>query len=294
MKIGASSLSDGRCEFVVWAPAAEEVALRLLGAKERLLPMAPEERGYWRLTVEDAYPGGRYYYRLDGKTDRPDPASRFQPEGVHGPSAVVDHGALRLDRRGLARAPAGGADPLRAARRHLHPRGNLRCRHPAARRSLRELGVTAIELMPVAQFPGTRNWGYDGVHPFAAQNTYGGPEGLQRLVDACHDRGLAVVLDVVYNHLGPEGNYLRRIRPLLHRPLPHPVGRGDQLRRRRQRRGAPLLHRKRPALVRASTTSTPCGSTPSTPSSTSPPATSSQELAGAGRSPGRAAAAPPM
>jgi len=212
MKIGANTLSDGRCEFVVWAPAAEELALRLLGVKERLLPMVPDERGYWRLTVEDAYPGGRYYYRLNGKTDRPDPASHFQPEGVHGPSAIVGHHLFPWTDGAWRGLPL---EELILYELHVGtftPEGTFTAIIPRLE-ELRELGISAIELMPVAQFPGTRNWGYDGVAPFAAQNSYGGPEGLRSLVDACHDRGLAVVLDVVYNHLGPEGNYLRDFGP---------------------------------------------------------------------------------
>ena len=135
---------------------------------------------------------------------------------------------------------------------------------------LADLGVTAVELMPVAQFPGTRNWGYDGVGLFAVQNSYGGPEGLKRLVDACHARGLAAVLDVVYNHLGPEGNYLRGVRSLLHGPIPHAVGR-----RRSTSTGTTATRSggsssRTRAAGSTSTTSTPCVSTRCTPSATTP------------------------
>ncbi len=169
--------------------------------------MERDDRGHWLAETKDVISGGRYLYRLDGERDRPDPASRFQPEGVHGPSMLVDLSAFAWEDRGWkgialrdyiiyeihagAFTPAGTFDAI-------VPRLDY----------LKELGMTAVELMPVAQFPGTRNWGYDGVYPYAVQNSYGGPEGLMRLVNSCHRKGLAVVLDVVYNHLGPEGNYL--------------------------------------------------------------------------------------
>jgi maltooligosyltrehalose trehalohydrolase len=167
--------------------------------------------GYYRGTVEGAGSGTRYFYRLDGGRDFPDPASRFQPEGVHGPSEIVGSNFEWHDSswRGLALSdyifyelhvgtftPEGTLD---AAGRYLD--------------YLIDLGITAIELMPVAQFPGERNWGYDGVYPFAVQNSYGGPQALKRFVNAAHQKGLAVALDVVYNHLGPEGNYLANFGP---------------------------------------------------------------------------------
>jgi maltooligosyltrehalose trehalohydrolase len=157
-------------------------------------------------------PGARYQYRLDADRYRPDPASRWQPAGVHGPSVVVDPGAFRwtdAEFRGHALADLvfyelhvgtfTNAGTFEAIIPHLD--------------NLAALGVTALELMPVAEFPGSRNWGYDGVHLFAPQSTYGGPQGLRRLVDACHARGLSLILDVVYNHLGPEGNYLAEFGP---------------------------------------------------------------------------------
>ncbi|MBI4279276.1 MAG: malto-oligosyltrehalose trehalohydrolase [Armatimonadetes bacterium] len=208
---GAAYLGDGRCQFRVWAPRARRVEVHLVAPRERLLPLNPIARGYHQTIAERVAPGTLYLYRLDGNVERPDPASRFQPEGVHGPSQVVDlhfawqdggwHG-LPLPDHILYELHVGTFTPegtFDAAIAHLD--------HLAA------LGVTSVELMPVAQFPGGRNWGYDGVYPFAVQNSYGGPAGLQRLVDACHRRGLAVVLDVVYNHLGPQGNYLRDYGP---------------------------------------------------------------------------------
>lgn len=202
MTLGAQYLGDRRCRFRVWAPRAGRVEVEL----DRRIPLARGEEGYFEGTVEGVEPGALYAFRLDGGDARPDPASRFQPEGVHGPSMVIDPSFDWTD---------GGWKGLALSEHifyELHvgtftPEGTFEAVIPHLDR-LRDLGITAIEIMPVAQFPGSRNWGYDGVLPFAVQNSYGGPEGLKRLVDACHARGLAAVLDVVYNHLGPEGNYL--------------------------------------------------------------------------------------
>jgi maltooligosyltrehalose trehalohydrolase len=199
-------LGDGTVRFRVWAPGVNSLELKLLGQHERLLPMPSIGRGYYELAVDEIDPGTRYVYRIDGQRDRPDPASRFQPHGVHGPSAVVDDDFAWNDDKWH------GIPLQQYITYELHvgtftPQGTFEAAI-AYLDDLLELGVTAIELMPVAQFPGDRNWGYDGVHPFAVQNTYGGPDGLKQLVNAAHCRGLAVVLDVVYNHVGPEGNYL--------------------------------------------------------------------------------------
>jgi maltooligosyltrehalose trehalohydrolase len=209
--LGATYLGEGKCRFLVWAPHAQRLELKLTTPYEAVLAMRPRGRGYFELTADGIEPGARYFYRLEGERDRPDPASRFQPDGVHDASAVLDPQFAWTDEhwRGIPLhqyityeihvgtfTPAGTFD---AAIGQLD--------------DLLDLGVTAVELMPVAQFPGGRNWGYDGVHPFAVQNTYGGPEGLRRFVNAAHQRGLAVVMDVVYNHLGPEGNYLAEFGP---------------------------------------------------------------------------------
>jgi maltooligosyltrehalose trehalohydrolase len=174
--------------------------------------MERDTEGVWKADLPGHGAGTRYKYRLDGQQLLPDPYSRSQPLGVHGPSEVVDPAAYLwsdhtwhgLDRQGLViyechvgtATPAGTCAALLA---HL-PR-------------LTDLGISAIELMPVAAFPGRRNWGYDGVYPFAVSANYGGPEGLKRLVDAAHGHGLGVLLDVVYSHLGPEGNYFRQFSP---------------------------------------------------------------------------------
>jgi maltooligosyltrehalose trehalohydrolase len=205
--IGAVMLPGSDCRFRVWAPAAEEVCLHLMPPDERSIALKPDGGGYHEAIVEGIAPGARYRFRWPDGRELPDPASRFQPLGVHGPSEVV------------ALSPSAWNDGIWSGLAledyilyELHvgtytPEGTFDAVIPFLP-EIRDLGVTAIELMPVAQFPGGRNWGYDGVYPFAVQNTYGGPEGLQRLVNAAHGQGLAVVLDVVYNHLGPEGNYL--------------------------------------------------------------------------------------
>lgn len=210
--LGATYLGDGRTHFLVWAPLARRIELHLLAPHDRLLPMERRPDGYSHAVVEGAVPGTTYLYRLDGERERPDPASRLQPAGVHGPSQVVDHAAYTWHDQGWQ-----GLELSDFVTYELHvgtftPEGTFEAIIPHLD-ELAELGITALELLPVAQFPGARNWGYDGVYPFAVHHAYGGPLGLQRLVDACHQRGLAVVLDVVYNHLGPEGNYLGEFGP---------------------------------------------------------------------------------
>ena len=162
--------------------------------------------------MDDVRTGADYFYRLDGERDRPDPVSRWRPEGVHGPTRIVDPSTFRWtdDRwRGV-----GTAD-LVIYELHVGTFSRAGTFDGVIDRlaAIRDLGATALELMPVAEFPGGRNWGYDGVSLYAVQSTYGGPEGLRRLVDAAHGAGLAVLLDVVYNHLGPEGNYLSEFGP---------------------------------------------------------------------------------
>jgi len=210
MMLGAAYLEGGRCRFRVWAPGAR-IDLRLITPRDRLVRMEPSGNGYHEADVDGVEPGTLYRYQLDGSKERPDPASRLQPEGVHGPSQVLEphfpwsdsswHG-LPLTDHIIYELHTGT----------YTPEGTFEAIIPHID-GLKDLGITAIELMPIAQFPGGRNWGYDGVFPFAAQNTYGGPQGLKRLVDSCHRKGIAVVLDVVYNHLGPEGNYFRDFGP---------------------------------------------------------------------------------
>jgi maltooligosyltrehalose trehalohydrolase len=168
--------------------------------------------GYFWHTQPEVPPGQRYAYQLDGGPERPDPCSLWQPEGVHGPSAVVRPDRFRWTDHGWSGVARGELVFYELHVGTFTPEGTFEAVMPRLG-ELRDLGVTAVELMPVAQFPGTRNWGYDGVGLYAAQNSYGGPEGLASLVNACHVAGLAVFLDVVYNHLGPEGNYLSEFGP---------------------------------------------------------------------------------
>lgn len=200
--------------FRVWAPeaAAVELVLERPVGGTAVHAMTRDADGFHSVRVPGAGVGDRYRYRIDGAGPFPDPASRFQPEGVHGPSEVVDPSRF-------PRPPAGwsGIAPADAVIYELHvgtfsPEGTY---EGVVRRlpHLAELGVTAIEIMPVADFPGRRNWGYDGVAPCAPARCYGRPEDLARLVDAAHRAGLAVLLDVVYNHLGPDGNHLGAFSP---------------------------------------------------------------------------------
>jgi maltooligosyltrehalose trehalohydrolase len=211
MRLGANRLADGRWEFLLWAPNARSVSLHLLQSGE-LLAMAPLSRGYFHRTVENLEPGTRYFLQLDGAREHPDPASRFQPEGVHGPSEVVDLNQFQWTDQNWQ-----GRTLERSIFYEIHvgtytAQGTFDALIPHIP-ELVELGITTVELMPVAQFPGSRNWGYDGVYPFAPQNSYGGPKALERFVNAAHEHGLSVALDVVYNHLGPEGNYLNAYGP---------------------------------------------------------------------------------
>jgi maltooligosyltrehalose trehalohydrolase len=207
--LGARLIAPDRCEFRVWAPAHDKVELHIVVPSERRIAMSKDAMGYHQATV-DAPAGTRYFFTVNGK-DRPDPASRSQPESVHGPSEVVDssfewHDAtwrgIPLEDHVVYELHVGTFTQEGTFDGVI---GKLD--------ELKRLGITAIELLPIAQFPGSRNWGYDGVYVNAVQASYGGGAGLKRLVDAAHQRGLAVLLDVVYNHLGPEGNYLSEFGP---------------------------------------------------------------------------------
>lgn len=206
--VGVLRLDDMTARWRVWAPNAEAVALVLgQGESAQRLPMAAEPRGYFAVDAPRPKPGDRYAYALDADDPRPDPASRWQPGGVGEPSAAwwPDEPGFDWDEgswKGLLR------EDLVVYELHVNTFTTEGAFDSVIPRlgELRELGITAVELMPVAQFPGNFGWGYDGVFPFAVQNTYGGPDGLRRLVAACHRAGLAVILDVIYNHFGPDGN----------------------------------------------------------------------------------------
>jgi maltooligosyltrehalose trehalohydrolase len=206
-------LPDGAVQFNVWAPKAHQVTVSL-GKHDPwpVLDLEPKENGVFTGETSKVETGADYWYSLDGGPLRPDPVSRHRPYGVHGPSRIVDPGNYRWNDQHWQ-----GCLPADLVIYELHvgtftPEGTFEGLLERLSQ-LRDLGVTALEIMPVAEFPGSRNWGYDGVSLYAPQSTYGGPDSLRSLIDACHSDGLAVILDVVYNHLGPEGNYLPEFAP---------------------------------------------------------------------------------
>lgn len=224
LRFGARPQGDGSTLFRVWAPRAESLEVKMLGDEPRTFSLEASGAGVFEVRVPGVSAGADYFYVVNGN-ERPDPVSRFQPEGVHGPSRVVEPEAFEWtdkDWKGLALKEYVVYE--------LHtgtftPEGTFASVIPKLAH-LKSLGITAVELMPVAEFPGARNWGYDGAHLYAPQSTYGGPDGLKRLIDACHREGLAFVLDVVYNHLGPEGNYAGEYMPLYNEAHKSPWGAG--------------------------------------------------------------------
>jgi maltooligosyltrehalose trehalohydrolase len=189
----------------VWAPRASDSVEAVVG--DRRVPLSRGPRGRWSGRVPGLGPGGDYAVSVDGGPVRPDPRSAWQPHGVHGPSRVVDHGAFPWTDGGWRgfHLPSAVLYELHVGTFSHEGTFDGAVAHLD---HLVDLGVDAVELMPIAEFPGRRGWGYDGVDLWAAHSGHGGPDGLKRLVDACHARGLGVVLDVVYNHLGPSGNHL--------------------------------------------------------------------------------------
>jgi maltooligosyltrehalose trehalohydrolase len=208
LELGANLLAGGGTHFRVWAPKARQVRVRHFSrASGKIADLAAEDFGYFSGIVEGVEAGDRYLYMLDDRLERPDPVSRSQPEGVHRPSAVVDPAGYKWQDWGWQGIPLEQYVIYELHVGTFSGEGTFASAIPLLD-YLKDLGVTAVEIMPVAQFPGNRNWGYDGAFPFAPQSSYGGSEGLKQLVNACHEKGLAAVLDVVYNHFGPEGNYL--------------------------------------------------------------------------------------
>ena len=193
----------------VWVPQANQVELECGGSR---VPMDRQGEGWWSLQTSRLVHGSDYAFRVDGNGPFPDPRSAWQPQGVHGPSRWLDHSRFVWNDAGWQAPPLAAAVIQEIHVGTFTSEGSFdgvidRLGH------LAELGITHLELMPVAAFPGTRGWGYDGVDLYAPHHAYGGPDGLKRLVDACHRRGIAVLLDVVYNHLGPDGNYLAQFGP---------------------------------------------------------------------------------
>jgi maltooligosyltrehalose trehalohydrolase len=208
MPFGAQLLPDGRTRFQLWAPSQATVAL-VLEDQERILPMTQLEDGFFAVTTDAARAGSRYKFQLEDGFHVPDPASRHQPGDVHGPSELIDPHAYAWQHPTWRGRPWHETVLYELHVGTFSEEGTF----DGVRRKLDHLvglGVTAVELMPVADFSGTRNWGYDGVMPFAPDAVYGRPEDLKRLIDEAHGRELMVFLDVVYNHFGPDGNFLHR------------------------------------------------------------------------------------
>jgi len=207
LDLGATVSGATGTDFRVWAPKARSISVQLGSTKiSKRVPLQQEQNGYFCGKITGVTAGDHYLYLIDSGPGRPDPVSRFQPDGVHGASQIVDPRSFTWHDRQWQ-----GVRQEEYVIYELHVgtfsrEGSFDGVIPFFD-YLVNLGVTAVEIMPVAQCPGRRNWGYDGVYLFAPQNSYGGPDGLKRLVDACHAHGLAVILDVVYNHFGPEGNY---------------------------------------------------------------------------------------
>ena len=205
MPFGAECRDDGTVRFRLWASRANTVSLCIEG-QPGASPMLASGDGWFELTRE-ALPGTRYDFQIDGNQRVPDPASRFQPTGVHGPSEIVDPSGFDWRDEGWSGRPWKESVIYELHVGTFTPEGTF----AAAEKKLEylaEVGVTAIELMPLSDFPGTRNWGYDGVLPYSPARCYGRPEDLKSFIQAAHARGMMVLLDVVYNHFGPEGNYL--------------------------------------------------------------------------------------
>lgn len=198
---------QGKLHFRIWAPKANSLSIIILNeGKENSYPMTPLENGFYEIALP-SQENVDYFYWIDEEKKRPDPNSRSQPYGVHGPSRSFNPHSFEWSDSSWKGIPLGCYIVYELHVGTFTPEGTFE----AIIRKLpflKELGITAIELMPVIEFPGERNWGYDGTYPYAPHHAYGGPTGLQKLIDACHAAKLAVILDVVYNHLGPEGNYL--------------------------------------------------------------------------------------
>ncbi|MGC9341571.1 MAG: alpha-amylase family glycosyl hydrolase, partial [Bacteroidales bacterium] len=202
---------ENRWEFTLWAPELKDVKLELEDGK-KLVDFKKRDFGYWTTTVEDLEPGTRYKYRINKKNSFPDPASLSQPGGVHEASELINLEEFEWTDREWKNIPLKSMIQYELHTGTFSKEGNFEG-VISKLDYLKELGINTIEILPVAQFSGKRNWGYDGVYPYAVHDSYGGTFKLMELVNACHNKGIAVILDVVYNHLGPEGNYLSNFGP---------------------------------------------------------------------------------
>lgn len=213
MPFGAEVGADGSVRFRLWAPNAKKVELRLNRKDgDDVLGMDQGNDGWFQLTSHSVEPGNHYTFRIDGNVNVPDPASRFQPRDVHGPSEIIEPASFDWEDEDWYGRPWEEAVIYEIHVGTFTPHGTFAALEGKLD-YLVDVGITAIELMPVADFPGARNWGYDGVCHFAPDSGYGRPDELKRLVQSAHQKGLMVFLDVVYNHFGPEGNYLRAYAP---------------------------------------------------------------------------------
>ena len=222
LPVGAEVRSEGGVHFRVWALQPQRVEVVLEGgpgsapdAAPVVVTLAPEGEGYFSALVAEAGPGTRYRYRLDGEAAvYADPASRFQPDGPHGPSQVVDPAAFQWHDQDWRGVPLEGQVLYELHLGTFTPDGTWEAASRALP-ALADLGVTVLEIMPIADFPGRFGWGYDGVNLFAPTRLYGTPDDCRRFIDQAHALGLGVILDVVYNHLGPDGNVLPALLPRL-------------------------------------------------------------------------------
>ncbi len=210
--IGVNSSESGKLEICVWAPFAKKIEIEISKPINKKFSLEKQDFGYWTLSTNEIKVGFQYLFIIDGNKKRPDPASLSQPEGVHGISEVVDLSKFRWTDQNWQNIPLSKYIIYELHTGTFSDFGTFN-EIISKIEYLKELGINAVEIMPVSQFPGNRNWGYDGVFPFAVQNSYGGAIEFQKLVNECHRNGLAVILDVVYNHLGPEGNYLSDFGP---------------------------------------------------------------------------------
>jgi maltooligosyltrehalose trehalohydrolase len=212
LRYGARVLSQGGVEFRVWAPRLRSLSVVILQSPPIVLPMLPEAGDEFAVVAPEIGAGIDYALLTESGRQLPDPVSRWQPAGVHGPSRIVDPATFSWSDQHWQGVPLTETIIYELHTGTFTPEGTFEAIIPKLA-DLKRLGITALELMPVAEFPGTRNWGYDGVSLYAPHSRYDGPAGLKRLVDACHNQGIAVILDVVYNHFGPEGNYLGEFAP---------------------------------------------------------------------------------
>lgn len=206
-KIGPHFLQNGKCKFTVWAPSVADIALHIIYPENKVIPLRKTGNGYWECKLEAINSNYLYYYRINNSIERPDPASKFQPNGVSGPSRVLAHRDFRWKDKNWH---IFDFKKLVIYELHIGTFSSEGTYSGVISKLdyLVDLGVNCIELMPIAQFSGSYNWGYDGAFPFAPHNSYGEPSELKKMVQSCHLKGIAVILDVVYNHLGPEGGCL--------------------------------------------------------------------------------------